>query len=164
MTPMKGLRTVPAWSLVAIGILISFTVMAARAATPFDALLGTWSGSGQIRYEDSPSESIRCTAYYSESNQRLRLAIRCRSASNQIEIRGLLAQRGDRITGTWEERAFNVSGEAVGRMSGGRMALSITGGVFSGSMTVSYGGRRQVVTIAIQGLSIKSVNVTLVRS
>ena len=44
------------------------------------------------------------------------------------------------------------------------MALSITGGVFSGSMTVSYGGRRQVVTIAIQGLSIKSVNVTLVRS
>src|SRR5690606_8252944 len=153
----KRLGQIPTWSLVAIGILTSFTIVAARAATPFDALLGTWSGPGQIRYEDSPSESIRCTAYYSESNQRLRLAIRCRSASNQIEIRGLLAQRGDRITGACEGRSFHRSGEAVGRMSGRRMALSVTGGAFSGSMTTAYGGSRQVVTVAVQRRPIRSV-------
>lgn len=137
---------------------------AAFAATPFAGLVGSWSGSGQVRYEDGQFEGIRCTAYYSEVSQKLRLAIRCRSASSEIEIRGLLAQRGDRLTGTWEERTFNVSGEAAGRLAGGRMTLSIAGGAFSGSMSVSYGGTRQVVTIATTGIPMKSVNITLGRS
>ncbi len=139
-------------------------VTAALAATSFDGLVGAWSGSGQIRYEDGQSEGVRCTAYYAESSQRLRLAIRCRSANNEIEIRGLLARRADKITGTWEERTFNVSGDATGRMTAGRMSLSITGGAFSGAMSVAYGGSKQVVTISIQGIAIKSVNIILVRS
>lgn len=137
---------------------------AAFAATPFAGLIGSWSGSGQVRYEDGQIEGIRCTAYYSEVSQKLRLAIRCRSASSEIEIRGLLAQQGGKLAGTWEERTFNVSGEAAGWLTGGRMSLSITGGAFSGSMSVSYGGTRQVVTIATTGISMKGVNITLGRS
>jgi hypothetical protein len=138
-------------------------VTTALAATPFDGLVGAWSGSGQIRYEDGQSEGVRCSAYYSESNQRLRLAIRCKSASNEIEIRGQLAQRADKITGTWEERTFNVSGDATGHMTPGRMSLSITGGAFSGAMSVAYAGSKQAVSISIQGISMKSVSITLVR-
>ena len=139
-------------------------VTAALAAMSFDGLVGAWSGSGQIRYEDGQSEGVRCTAYYSESNQRLRLAIRCKSASNEIEIRGQLAQRADKITGTWEERTFNVSGDATGHMTPGRMSLSISGGAFSGAMSVAYAGSKQVVSISIQGISMKSVSIILVRS
>jgi hypothetical protein len=134
------------------------------AATPFQGLVGAWSGSGQIRYEDAQSEGIRCTAYYSEANRSLRLAIRCRGATNDVEIRGRLALQGDRLSGTWEERTFNISGAALGRMSRGRINLSITGGVVSGSMSVTYGGSRQSVVISVQGVSLKSVNVTLTRS
>lgn len=136
----------------------------ARAATPFDSLLGSWSGSGQIRYEQGQSEAVRCTAYYSGGGQKLRLAIRCKSTSNDIEIRGLLAQEADKISGTWEERTFNASGTATGRMSSGRMTLSITGGGFSGSMSVSYDASRQTVVITAQGIGMKSVNVTMGRS
>jgi hypothetical protein len=144
---------------------IACIVTTALAATPFDGLVGAWSGSGQIRYEDGQSEGVRCTAYYSESNQRLRLAIRCKSANNEIEIRGQLARRADNnITGTWEERTFNVSGDATGRMTAGRINLSITGSAFSGAMLVAYGGSKQAVTISIHGLAIKSVNITLARS
>jgi hypothetical protein len=151
------LRAVGIFALV-IGIAVS-----ARAATPFDGLLGTWSGSGQIRYQSGETEGIRCTAYYTGGGQRLRLAIRCKSTSNDIEIRGLLTQQADRVSGTWEERTFNAAGEATGRMTSGRMSLSITGGGLSGSMSVSYSGSRQTVVITTQGIPMKSVNVTLGR-
>ncbi len=133
----------------------------ALAATAFDALVGTWTGSGQVRYEDGRAESMRCSDYYSEGGQRLRLAIRCRSAGSEIEVRGLLAQRDGNVTGTWEERTFNVSGEVAGRITASRMSLAITGGAFSGSMSVEFGGTRQSVVISTQGISMRSVNVTL---
>jgi hypothetical protein len=134
---------------------------AAEAATLLDNLLGSWSGSGQIRYDDGASEGIRCNAYYTGSSERLRLAIRCRSDSTEVEIRGLLTRQGESLTGTWEERTFNASGEAKGRIQGDRMSLSIAGGGFSGSMSVAHAGSKQVVTINTQGIKMRSVNVTL---
>ena len=142
--------------VLAIGVAVS-----ARAGAPFDDLLGSWAGSGQIRYQSGESEGVRCAAYYTGGGQRLRLAIRCRSTSNDIEIRGVLTQQADKVTGTWEERTFNAAGEASGRMTSGKMNLSITGGGFSGSMSVSYDGPRQTVVITTQGIPMKSVNVTL---
>lgn len=133
------------------------------SAGRFDPLLGAWSGSGRSSYQDGQTEPIRCTAYYTESASRLRLAIRCQSASNEIEIRGQLTASGDGVSGTWEERTFNALGEASGRFSGNRMTLSVKGGGFSGSMSVLLDGGRQVVTIATEGISLKSVTVTLSR-
>jgi hypothetical protein len=77
---------------------------------------------------------------------------------------GQLVASGDNISGTWEERTFNASGEASGRFTGNRMNLSVKGGGFSGSMSVLLGGGRQVVTIATEGISLKSVTVTLTKS
>lgn len=151
------------WALVAAGAIAGYATAAARA-TAFDALVGTWSGSGQIRYQDNSSERVRCTAYYTEGGEKLRLAIRCNSDRNQIEIRGQLTQRGERLTGTWEERTFNASGNAEGRVSATRLSLSISGGAFSGSMSVTYGGSRQTVVISTEGISMKSVTITLMKN
>jgi hypothetical protein len=137
---------------------------ASRAATLLDNLLGSWSGSGQIRYDDGGSEGIRCNAYYTGSAERLRLAIRCKSDSTEVEIRGLLTRQGDSLSGTWEERTFNASGEAKGRIAGDKLSLSISGGGFSGSMSVGYAGSKQTVTISTQGIKMRSVNVTLSKS
>ena len=153
------------WRVLAIaGIIVAGFATAAAGATAFDALIGTWSGSGQIRYHDSQTERVRCTAYYSDGGQRLRLAIRCKSDSNQIEIRGQLTQHGERVAGTWEERTFNASGNADGRVSATRLYLSITGGAFSGSMSVTYSGSRQTVVISTEGISMRSVTITLLRN
>jgi hypothetical protein len=89
------------------------------------------------------------------------LAIRCRSDSTEVEIRGLLTRQGEQLSGTWEERTFNASGEAKGRIAGDKLSLSIAGGGFSGSMSVGYAGSRQTVTITTQGIKMRSVNVTL---
>jgi hypothetical protein len=133
----------------------------AHAASLLDSLLGSWSGSGQIRYDDGQSERIRCSAFYTGSAQAFKLAIRCRSDSTEIEIRGQLMAQGDAVSGTWEERTFNASGEASGRLTGDKLNLSVSGGGFSGSMSVAQSGGRQVVTISTEGIRMRSVTVTL---
>jgi hypothetical protein len=135
-----------------------------EAATVLDNFLGAWGGSGQVRYDDGSSEGVRCNAYYTGSGDRLRLAITCKSDSTEIHIRGLLSRQGEALSGTWEERTFNASGEAKGRVAGDKMSLSISGGGFSGSMSVGYAGSKQTVTITTQGIKMRSVNVTLSKS
>jgi hypothetical protein len=151
------------WRVLAAAAIVASFATAAAGATAFDALVGTWTGSGQIRYQDGQTERVRCNAYYSEGGERLALAIRCRSDSNQIEVRGHLTQRGEKVTGDWEERTFNASGSAEGRISATRLNVSITGGGFSGSMSVTFGGSRQTVVISTEGISMKSVTITLVK-
>jgi hypothetical protein len=41
--------------------------------------------------------------------------------------------------------------------------LNVIGGGFSGSMSVTLGGARQTVSISTQGISMRSVNVTLAK-
>jgi hypothetical protein len=137
---------------------------ASQTTTLLDTLLGSWAGSGQIRYDDGGSEGIRCNAYYTGSNERFRMAIRCRSDSTNVEIRGLLTRQGEALSGTWEERTFNAAGKAEGRLAANRMNLSITGGGFTGSMSVGYAGSRQTVSITAQGIKMRSVDVTLSKS
>jgi hypothetical protein len=92
------------------------------------------------------------------------MAIRCRSDSTEVEIRGLLTRQGQALAGTWEERTFNVSGEAKGRVAADKMNLAISGGGFTGSMSVGYTGAKQTVNITAQGIKMRSVNVTLSKS
>jgi hypothetical protein len=152
------------WSIPgALAALIALSP-AALADTLFDNLQGSWAGSGQIRYDDGQSEGIRCNAYYTGGGEKLRMAIRCRSATTEVEIRGELTAQGGKLTGTWEERTFNASGEANGRVAGDKMSLSVTGGGFKGAMSVASTGAKQVVQIATEGIRMRSVNVTLGKS
>jgi hypothetical protein len=133
----------------------------AYADTLFDNLLGSWGGSGLIRYDDGRSEDIKCTAYYTGGGDKLKLAIRCRGGSAEVEIRGELTAQGDKLAGTWEERTFNAAGAASGRYAGDKMTLSVTGSGFTGAMTVTTAGAKQVVAISAEGIKMRSVNVTL---
>ena len=156
------------WSIpcVLLGALVALiaVVPGASAQSLFDNLMGSWAGSGQIRYDDGQSEGIRCNAYYKGGGDKLNLAIRCRSATTEVEIRGQVTAQGGKLTGTWEERTFNASGEATGRVVGDKMNLSVTGGGFKGAMSVAYGSSKQTITISTEGIRMRSVNVTLGKS
>ena len=133
------------------------------AASPFDTLLGSWQGAGQIKLNDGRTERVKCNAYYTGGGSQLGLAIRCQSESSNVEIRGKLSQSGGRVSGTWEERTFNASGTASGQASSDRISLQISGGV-SGSMQVSYSKSRQSVSISTQNIALRSVTISLSRS
>lgn len=68
----------PACAIFALFIGIAFS---AHAGAPFDALLGSWSGSGQIRYESGDTEGVRCSAYYTGGRRPHRHVRACRAGS-----------------------------------------------------------------------------------
>jgi hypothetical protein len=154
----------PSWRVLACALALAAWQAPANAEPLFDSLQGSWAGQGQIRYDDGQSEGIRCNAYYTGGGEKLRMAIRCRSATTEVEIRGELTAQGDKLMGTWEERTFNASGEASGRLAGDKMSLSVTGGGFKGAMSVASAGAKQVVTISTEGIRMRSVSVTLAKS
>lgn len=133
------------------------------ASNPFDVLLGSWRGSGQIVLSDGKTERLKCNAYYTGGGAQLGMAIRCQSESSNVEIRSKLSQSGSRVTGTWEERTFNAEGTASGQATADKISLQISGGV-TGTMQVAYSSSRQSVAISTQGIALKSVTIDLTRS
>jgi hypothetical protein len=131
--------------------------------SPFNALLGSWGGSGEIRLDKGRKERIKCNAYYTGGGSDLGLAIRCQSVNYKIEIRSKLSYSGGRLSGNWEERTFNASGTASGTASPSRISLAIKGGV-SASMVVNYTKTSQSVNIAVQGVALQGVRISLARS
>jgi hypothetical protein len=152
---------------VASGVLLSaLAATTARADSLFSTLSGSWAGAGHIRLEGGSTESLKCRAYYTTKDEGtgLGLAIRCASASNKIELRANLAYQSGKISGSWEERQFNASGSVTGQASSSRVSLSITGGGFSGSMTVTLNGSTQSVSIQTNGIGLRAVNINMARS
>ncbi len=147
----------------ALGLALLPWVSNQAAAGPFDTLLGSWQGAGQIKLNDGRTERVKCNAYYTGGGSQLGLAIRCQSESSNVEIRGKLSQSGGRVSGTWEERTFNAAGTASGQASSDRISLQISGGV-SGTMNVSYSKSRQSVSISTQNIALRSVTISLSRS
>jgi hypothetical protein len=135
----------------------------ALAESPFAGLNGSWTGSGQIRLASGNTEALKCKAYYTPKESGVGLAIRCASASNRIELRAVLTFQGGRVSGSWEERTFNAAGDLSGQASGNRINLSITGGGFTGTMSVATTGSSQTVSITTDGIGLRGVNINLSR-
>ena len=131
--------------------------------SPFDTLLGSWGGTGEIRLDKGRKERLKCNAYYTGGGSDLGLAIRCQSDNYKIEIRSKLSYSGGRLSGNWEERTFNASGTASGTASPNKISLSIKGGV-SATMLVNYTKTTQNVNISVSGVALQGVRISLSRS
>lgn len=151
-----------------IGLGAAALALAFAAATPamaegaFASFGGNWRGSGNITLSGGQKEKLTCKAYYNPKSggAELGIALTCSSQSNKIELRANLNSSGDKVTGSWEERAFNSSGNITGRANGNKMNLSISG-TLTGTMSISTGGGSQSVNINTDGTGFKSVSLTL---
>lgn len=165
---MRNLKRAASMSAGASAIamaIAALTVPAAAASdNPFLTLAGTWSGSGTARFEDGKSESLRCKGYYTNNGNpnSLGLSIRCANASAKLELRANLLDSNGSVSGNWEERTYNQSGNVSGRATPNRMTLSISGGI-TGTMTVAISGASHVVTVASSGPSFKGVHISMSR-
>ncbi len=155
-------------AVAALGLLVidfdGSPLVATAQASPAKRLLGAWSGRGTARFEGDRSERIRCNAYYTGTAQKLNIAVRCASPSYKIEIRSKLENRAGRLSGTWEERTFNASGETKGSINDQRLKLSINGGGLQASMAVEFNDKKQQIKVRTAGVTLKSVAVNLART
>jgi hypothetical protein len=164
MTSGSGVRCLLVGAVTLVLAILLLPIAPSRAdPSPFDTLLGSWGGTGEIRLDKGRRERIKCNAYYTGGGSQLGLAIRCNSDSYKIEIRSKLSYSGGRLSGNWEERTFNATGSASGTATPSRISLAIRGGV-SGTMVVSYTKSRQSVSISTQGIALQGVSITLGRS
>ncbi len=161
--------TQPIAAVLGTAALVIATIPPAQAqkveAGPFANLSGTWTGGGQVRLEGGKNERISCKAYYvpRDGGAALGLSLRCASTSYTINLRANMAVTGGRVTGDWEEATFNASGTVVGRASPGTLAVAISGGGFSGSMSVSFGSATQQVSISSSGTALQGVSIRLAK-
>jgi hypothetical protein len=164
---MRILRTLSLRVLAAVALMAVLTLAQSTGSKadpgPFDTLLGSWRGSGQIELAQGRKERLKCNAYYTGGGSQLRMAILCQSENSNVQIRSSLSLSGGRITGSWEERTYNAQGNASGEVSGDKISLKISGGV-TGTMSVAYTPSRQSVSISTQGVALKSVKIDLTRS
>ena len=144
-------------------VLTMATTVTVAHASPLAKLRGSWGGSGTFSLADGSVERIRCNAYYTGGSSQLRLAIRCRSATTNIDIRSRLSHSRGNLSGTWEEGTYNAEGAAYGRISRRNLNLSIEGGGLSANMNVSFTSNRQRVSISVFGVPLQSVNISLRR-
>jgi len=130
----------------------------------FNNLDGTWRGNGRISLTGGESQRIGCRAYYNANGggAALNMAIRCASPDNKIELRAQLNDKNGQVSGTWEERTFNATGNVSGTASTGLMALSIDGAV-QGSMRISFSGRNQQVSITTATDGLRGIAINLRR-
>lgn len=161
------LRSTVGSAAAAAGVLLfgalALTTSSAAPPAAIAALSGSWGGHGRITYTDGSSEGINCSAYYTGSDRELRMAIQCRSDKNPINIRSKLRIDGKRASGEWEERTFNASGSASGSIGPGSISLKVTGGGFSGTMNVNFGGSSHSVTISTQGIAMSRATMEMSR-
>lgn len=151
----------------AFAALAIFTHVAAgpaAAENEFSGLAGSWSGGGQISLADGRSERLSCRANYlpKDGGSSLGLSIRCASQSYKIELRSSLKVAGSRVSGSWEERSFNAGGSVTGSSTSGSLRLAFSG-TMDGSMSVSYGGSSQQVSIRTTGGELSGVSLSLRR-
>lgn len=137
----------------------------ATLATSFQDLAGTWRGVGRVQLLSGQSEALSCKAYFTakEAGAGLGIALACASASNKIDLRASLAQTGEAISGSWEERSFNSTGSVAGTFSDDRIDLTIDGTI-KATMSITLEGKSQLISIATEGQGFRSVDLELERS
>lgn len=141
---------------------LTMSASSASAAEAFNALSGSWSGSGSASFASGETEKLRCTARYSGGGNSLSLGLKCASASAQINLTGSLDASGNKVSGDWSENSYGLSGDVHGSTNGGSVRLKISGGA-SGYLTLNVSGNRHTVALSTQGSSLTGVNVSLGR-
>lgn len=136
----------------AAAMVFAIPTSVAQGVSPFAKFLGVWRGSGQVLFTNGDAERINCRANYLslEAANELSLDLVCATESYRIEIRSQLVAVGREVQGTWTETSHQMTGNLVGRLSGGSFEGNIEGQGFAAEMSLHSTGRKQSVSIRPQ--------------
>jgi hypothetical protein len=135
----------------------------AAADASLDILAGSWRGDGTMSFESGETENISCNGYYKGAGT-LSVVIRCKGTSSNFELRSKLESNGDKVSGSWEERTYNATGDVSGTASAGKLNVQFSGSL-TGSLDMTFSSSSQSVSVSVgtKGAGIKGVRVSLSR-
>lgn len=133
----------------AVGFAGAMHPAAAVTASPFEPLLGRWTGVGMIGYKASPPERIKCRATYllTDSQDEMKQTIRCATAGGNVEIVSNVKEAGGKLSGHWKETIHNFEGDLTGDVTPKGFHVLVKGQDVSANMDIDVHGDRQAVEI-----------------
>jgi hypothetical protein len=149
-------------SWIVAGCLAAACSVPAAAATIED-MNGYWSGNGSVVLSNGNTERVKCSVVYkvTDGGSQIRQTMRCASADYKIDALAELRVRGEKVSGSWEEKTYSATGAVSGRFSDNNFVLSIQGQNFSAAMNVSLSDCKQNISISPQGLEVTRISIGL---
>ncbi len=118
-------------------------------AALFNHLAGRWGGSGTIKWFSGHLEPFKCvtTFFVQGGGNRATQNFRCNGKTNHVDGSALRFElsldwslQGDRLTGTWHERIYEVRGTASGRVKGNQIIADIHSEVATAKLSLTVEG------------------------
>jgi hypothetical protein len=134
----------------------------AALADPIADMNGYWTGNGTIALTNGKTERVKCQVIYRvDGGSQIRQTMRCASADYKIDALAELRVKGEKVSGSWEEKTYSATGAVSGHFSDNNFVLSIQGGNFSAAMNVSVSDCKQNISISPQGLDVTRISIGL---
>jgi len=153
-----------AYGVVAAVFIVLASAMGSDAAVdnPFSLVVGKWSGTGLMSFDDGTKERIACEADHSGNARQLRLVIRCASGERDIRMTAHLSSNAGNLLGFWEEKFYHVAGAINGVATENKISFTVSGNV-NGSMIVTYSKTRQRIVITAKGVPLRALTINMRR-
>jgi hypothetical protein len=137
----------------------------ADASPLFKQLAGSWQGTGDLVLDDGTREQLSCRGYYvlKSEGEGLSIASLCSSPTRKFELRSLVKESAGGISGKWEERTFNATGNVSGSAKDKTISLSFSGPI-EGTISIALKDKSHTVNVSAAGAGIKGVLISLTRS
>lgn len=132
------------------------------AGPAFEGLPGRWTGKGLLGFKDGKRESVTCRATYFMADDRssLKQNIRCASASGKVEVKSELQNASGKLSGSWNELIYNLSGELQGEVTPKGLRVFVKADGLNASMDVIVKDTKQIIEINFNSQTL--VGMTLV--
>jgi hypothetical protein len=151
--------------VVLMGCMMGPPAALADASPLFKQLAGSWQGVGDLVMVDGTRERLSCRGYYvlKSEGDGLSIATLCTSPKQKFEIRCLVAESANGVSGQWEERTYHASGQISGSAAGTTMNLSFSGTI-DGTIAIALTGQAHSLNASAAGAGIKGVSISFARS
>lgn len=123
------------------------TLQAPARANPFAELSGSWQGDGMLEPLGGDSERVVCRAKYDVSDAAVIQTIICAGTDYKINAVSNLSYSGGKLSGSWNEKNYGVSGGASGSVRGDTIYVRISGETFNARMSIDMASDQHTVKI-----------------
>lgn len=126
---------------------------------------GTWRGNGRVAMQDGHSEKVRCTVISSVqmNGTRAYQKVKCKSASNNINVHIKLSEKAQKISGSWSASGV-VEGSIYGKADGRSMKLHLNGYLISAALNLTTSACTQKMALSGKIGNIRKLTVNLRKS
>jgi hypothetical protein len=132
-------------------------------SNPFEVLLGSWSGSGTVKFTDGGREQIKCNAVWELPDSSTATArVTCVGRPHKGTIQSTVRYHDGLIGGSWSETTREVEGTLSGRIDGNRILLTVSR-LFPATVTIITSADQHSGLLQAQGTKVESISVIFTR-